>query len=403
VGDERLSRYAQLIVDVGLGLRPGQRLLINATAEHAPLVHAAVRAAYAAGAAHVDVHYSDFHVLRAHVELSPDLDWVPSWKMRRIEEAAEAEGAMLSLTSPPDPELMAGLDPARFARADPSALKAAVIQAVNSRRLSWCVAACPTEEWAQIVFGSPEIDRLWQAVENSVRLNEPDPISAWRAHLDRLRARAEALDARRFDAIRFRGPGTNLLVGLLPQSRWLGGAARTASGQVHVPNLPTDEVFTTPHARRAEGTVRSTRPLVVNGAVVRDLAFTFAEGRVTEVSATAGTDLMRAVLATDDGAGSLGEVALVDRTSRVGALGVVFHSTLLDENAACHLAVGAGYTEAVEGAGGLSPDAQRELGLAVSDVHMDFMVGGPDVDVDGVEAGGATVPVMRDNQWLLEA
>ncbi len=262
------------------------------------------------------------------------------------------------------------------------------------------IVAFPNEGWAQTVFGEPDVERLWQAVGTAVRLDEPDPVAAWTEHIDRLQQRARSLNERRFDQLRYRGPGTDLTVGLHPEAEWQA-ALDESRGIKHVAIMPTEEVFTAPDARRVEGTVRSTLPLQIQGNIVRDLEIRFEEGRAVEVHASSGEELMRTHVATDDGSARLGEIALVDRDSRVGKTGLVFYDTLFDENASSHIALGSSIAKAVPWAGDLSPDERHARGVNHSSIHTDFMIGSDELEVDGITADGDAVPILRNGDWQL--
>jgi aminopeptidase len=399
------ERYADLAVRAGCNLQPGQRLLVETVVEHAEFARAVTRAAYAAGARHVEVSYGDQHVRKAMIEHAPDdvLTWTPPHLLRQAQDLAADQAASIWIVGDPEPELFSDLDPARVGKARMLELREESTKQVNERTVAWAIVAYPNEGWAEAVFGEPDVDRLWDAVARATRLYEDDPVAVWWQHLDRLSARAAALNELRFDALRYTGPGTDLTVGLLPGSRWMSAGFETAWGQRHIPNLPTEEVFTTPDRRRTEGRVRSTRPLVLEteGVIVNDLAIRFEGGRAVEVTASTGADVIRAQMATDENGAYLGEVALVDKASAVGATGVTFKNTLFDENATSHMAFGAGFTFTVEGASGLTPEEQVEAGVNYSKVHTDFMIGGPEVTIEGVTGDGKTIPIIVDDAWQL--
>jgi aminopeptidase len=397
-----LARYAELIVCVGANVQPGQIVFVNGLIEHAPLIRAITESAYTAGARYVDVRYSDQHVRKAFITHGADDDLSVTWPWELPRFQALGDGAaVIVITGDPEPELLADVDLARLGRARPLEGMKLYLQAVNERLVNWTIAAHPTEGQARQVFGEPDVDRLWDAVARAVRLDAADPAVAWNEHLEKLDLRCRRLNDFAFDAVRFSGPGTDLTVGLLPDARWMCGVGETRSGIRHVGNMPTEEVFACPDWRRTEGTVRSTRPLAIGGAIVRDLELRFAAGEIVEVSASSAGDAVRSQLEVDEFAKRLGEVALVDGESAVGKTGITFFDTLFDENATCHIAYGAGVAFGIDGLEGLSPDEQRERGVNVSAVHTDLMIGGTEVDVDGITADGSVVPILRNDVWQL--
>ena len=393
---ERIDSYADLIVRVGANVQPGQTVYVSALVEHAPLVRAIARAGYAAGARLVDVRYADNHLRRAFIQNATDDDLTETtpWQLARTEALADG-GALIMIAGDPEPELLADLDQERVGKARPVEAMKLQLRAQNERAVNWTIAAYPTEGQARQVFGEPDVERLWEAVAHSVRLNEPDPVASWREHSARLRTRCEQLDAAAFDAITFTGPGTDLTVGLIPGSRWSGGGLTTVDGVEHVANLPTEEVFNCPDWRRTEGVVRSTRPLSLGGTIVRDLEVRFAGGEAIDVKASTGADAVRGQMDVDGFGRRLGEVALVDGESRVGQTGITFFDTLFDENAACHIAYGFAVIEALTGEPG--------EGVNISKVHTDFMVGSPELEVDGITPTGEAVPILREDVWQLSA
>jgi aminopeptidase len=395
VSNHRIERYADLIVRVGANVQPGQIVDVRGDVEHVDVARAVARSAYRAGARYVDLTYRDPHVRRALIEHAEDdvLSWSPPWLLERTRRMGEARAAIIALTGDAEPDLLSDLPGPRVGKARPKEIAEENSRQINEQLNNWTVVGVPNEGWARQMFGEPDIDRLWELVAFCTRLDDADPVEAWREHVQALEQRAVALNALQFDAVRFTGPGTDLTVGLLPESRWQGVESHTAEGIPYVANMPTEEVFTTPDARRTDGHVRSTRPLALNGRIVHGLEMRFEKGRIVEVKAEEGADVIEGELSTDERARYLGEVSLVDGTSRVGRSGVTFFDTLFDENVTCHIAYGSAYAEAVEGEPG--------EGVNVSAVHTDFMIGGPDVDADGLTRDGTVVPLLRRDVWQL--
>jgi aminopeptidase len=399
VDAETLSRYARLIVEVGANVQPGQVVWIVAEPRAAPLVRLVAAEAYERGAKFVDPWYFDPFVKRIRLERAPEdtLDFVPPWYGRRLLELGEGHGVRISITPQVPPGLLDGIDPGRAGR-DALPAHKENFDVINARTTNWTVVPWAVPEWARLVH--PGLDdedamaRLWEQLIYTLRLGEPDPNEAWRERLGQLYAAGSRLNERQFDALRFEGPGTDLTVGLLPTSRFGSDTPgmQTVDGIVHAPNLPTEEVTTTPDPLRAEGVVTATKPLDVAGTVVRDLRVRFEAGRVVDIQGE-NADALRGRVATDEGGNRLGEVALVDREGRIDKTGTVFFNTLLDENAASHLALGNAYATHVG-------DADRDR-INKSAIHVDFMIGSDDVSVTGLTKNGDQVPVLRGGVWQL--
>jgi aminopeptidase len=396
-----LDRYADLIVSVGANVQPDQVLAIEALPEARPLVAALARAAYGRGARFVEAQYFEPELKRIRAELAADdtLDWVPPWLGGRIVGLGELDAARVVLVPLVPPGLLDGVDPARAGRDRLPTLKE-TFTTIDERSIAWTLSPFPTRSWAQVVYPDAEPDEalalLWQDVVHVCRLDEPDPAQAWKERIDQIWQVASRLDALDLDALHFQGPGTDLTVGLLPSSRFAkeGGASHTRTGVRHVPNIPTEEVFTTPDPERTTGVVTATKPLDVAGSLVTGLRIRFEGGRAVEIDADSNAEALRGRCAVDEGGSRLGEVALVDAESRIGKLGRTFFTTLLDENAASHVALGDAYSTPV----GDPADLPR---INASAIHIDFMIGSDEVEVTGTTKAGATVPLLRRGQWQM--
>jgi aminopeptidase len=399
----REQQLAELAVHVGANVQAGQDVVVLAfDVDQAPVARAVAEAAYASGAHFVSVVYWDQHVKRSRLEHAPEqsLEFIPEWWLTMISEAVARQSALIIVWGNPHPSLLDGISSERLAR-DHMPLTAELFGCFGRGELSWTFVPGPCAALAEAMLGTPDVNRLWEILTPILRLDTPDPRQAWEEHVARLQTRVEALERHEFDAVRFYGAGTDLTVGLLKEARWLHAGLRTRWGRRIVVNMPSEEVFTTPDNRRTEGVVRVTRPVrLLGGGRVEELTLRFERGRVLDVRAPEGADLIRAEMAVDEGAARLGEVALVDGSSPVGRTGTVFGDVLIDENATCHIAWGHAYAFTIPE---LPDDAaeQRRLGFNVSAVHQDVMIGGPEVQVFGLDRDGAETPVIADDVWVL--
>ena len=404
---ERLGRLAEVAVRVGLGLRPGQELILTAPLDAVPLARAITEEAYRAGASLVTTLYGDDAATLARFAHAPDaaFETAAGWLYAGMADAYRDGAARLAISGD-DPSLLAGQDPDKVARANRSRSKAYVpaLEMIAGFATNWTIVSAATPAWARTVFPDlpePEaVARLWDAIFAASRIDVPDPVAAWAAHNANLRARTDTLNGHRFAALRFRGPDTDLTVGLADDHEWCGGATTARNGIVCNANIPTEEVFTTPHRGRVDGVVASTKPLSYQGTLIDGIRVRFAEGRIVEARARTGGDVLARVIDTDEGAARLGEVALVPASSPISASGLLFFNTLYDENAASHIALGQAYSKCFrDGGAGLGEDDLTARGANRSLIHIDWMIGSAAVDVDGLDGEGRAVPVMRRGEW----
>ncbi len=406
IDPDKLDRLAEVAVKVGLRLERGQDLFLTAPIAALPLVRRIAAHAYAAGAGLVTPLFSDEEVTLARYRNAPaeSFDRAPAWLYDGVAKAFSANTARLAIVGD-NPMLLSGEDPQKVSRANKANALAyqPALEKIAGFDINWNIVAYPGTAWARQVFpdlGEAEaVGKLADAIFAASRVDVADPVGAWTAHNAELKRRTEWLNAQRFDALHYVGPGTDLVIGLADDHEWQGGASTAKNGITCNPNIPTEEVFTTPHARRVEGHVASTKPLSYQGTLIDDIAVRFEGGRIVEARARLGEDVLQKVLDTDDGARRLGEVALVPHSSPISKGGLLFYNTLFDENAACHIALGQCYSKCFLDGASLSPDEIAAKGGNKSLIHIDWMIGSGTLDIDGLRPDGSRVPVFRAGEW----
>ena len=406
--DLLLDAYARLTVRSGLNISPGQQLLITAPLDAVPLVRRITEHAYRAGASLVTTIYSDDVTTLARYQHAADdtFDTAQAWLFNGMAEAFKGGAARLAIAGE-DPALLSGQDPRKLTRANKARSLAyrPALELITGFAINWCVIAAATPAWAKSVFPElPEaeaLERLWRAIFSCTRADLPDPVKAWEEHSAALARRTAFLNERRYAALKYSGPGTDLTLGLADDHVWKGGAGKARNGVICNANIPTEEVFTCPHKDRVDGTVCSTKPLSYQGSLIDGIKVRFEKGRIVEMTAAKGEEAFRSLISTDEGAARLGEVALVPHSSPISASGIIFNNTLFDENAASHIAVGQSYTENIRDGGNRTKDEMAALGANASLVHVDWMIGSGALDIDGVKADGTSEPLMRKGEWAI--
>jgi len=412
---EYLRKYAEAVVKVGLNLRAGQRLIItNATARGVPpagraFVHEVTRAAYAAGARFVDVIWGDEEMLRIRLQNAPadSFDEYPKWHVNGIMDMIQNGDALLSIYAN-DPDVYSGLDPERVGAMQRSHLQnyEEIGIKVTRNAINWCVVASAAPAWAAKVF--PDLkpkeaeEKLWQAIFETTRATEPDPVAAWGEHVKKLRKRADYLQAKKYSAFHYKSQNTDFTLGLPRGHKWISAQSLAENGVVFTANMPTEEIFTLPDRQRADGTVSATFPLSYGGSLIEDFQVTFENGKVVKVNARKNEAILQKLVNTDEGSTRLGEVALVPVSSPIASRRQLFYNTLFDENASCHIAIGRAYRFTLTGGEELTEEEFSAAGGNTSLTHVDFMIGSPQMDIDGIQEDGTREPVMRSGEWAFD-
>lgn len=404
--EEKLQKYAELIVKVGVNVQPGQEVVLYINVDQQHLAHLIVKEAYKAGAGKVMIKWSDTFAQREFLEHASDefLENVPEFAKEEAQYIADHRCCRISVMSE-DPGAFGGIDQKRVAAYQSANGKALmpVRQATQNNDLSWTVVAAASPAWAERVFpdlkGEAAVDRLWEEIFKTTRIDREDPIQAWKDHDAKLHEKEDWLNKEQFSALHYTSPRTDLTIGLPENHVWEGGGSKNAAGIEFMANMPTEECFTAPDNRRIDGYVTSTKPLSYAGNILENMKFTFKDGKVVEATAEKGQAVLDHLLETDEGVRSLGEVSLVPDPSPISQSGITFFNTLFDENASDHLALGAAYPFNVQGGTKMSKDQLKAKGINFSQAHVDFMVGSADMNIDGIKKDGTIVPVFRNGDW----
>jgi aminopeptidase len=404
--EQKLDKLAEVAVNVGLGLQPGQELVMTASLDTVPLARRITEHAYRAGASLVTTLYGDDEatLMRYHFAANESFDHAARWLYDGMGEAYKSGAARLAVAGA-NPSLLSNEDPDKVGRSNRAVSKAyrPALELITRHAINWTIVASATPAWAAAMFPDDAPDaamaKLWNAIFETSRINVDDPVANWKKHDANLHKRAAFLNEKRYAALQYRGPGTDFRLGLADDHLWLGGGTTAGNGYYCIPNMPTEEVFSTPHKDRADGTVTATKPLSHQGTMIEGIQVKFEHGRIVEARATRGQEVLQKLIDTDDGARRLGEVALVPHSSPIASSGMLFYHTLFDENAASHIALGQAYSSCVRGGDKMTPEELAAKGANESLIHVDWMIGSDKLDIDGVTATGQAEPLMRQGEW----
>jgi aminopeptidase len=404
--EQKLDQLARVAIEVGLGLARGQELVMTAPLDAIPLARRITEQAYRAGASLVTTLYSDDETQLLRYRYAPDeaFDKAAGWLYDGMGSAFKSGAARLAITGA-SPLLLSNEDPEKVGRANKAVSKAyrPALELITRHEINWTIVAAATPAWAAAMFPDdpPQtaMAKLWDAIFRTTRVDNDDPVANWKAHDAGLQSRAHFMNEKRYSALHYRGPGTDFRLGLSDDHLWMGGGTHAGNGLYCIPNMPTEEIFTTPHKDRADGTVRASKPLSYQGTMIDGIEVRFEGGRIVQANATRGLEVLERLISTDDGARRLGEVALVPHSSPIAASGMLFYNTLFDENAASHIALGQAYTSCLKDGDKLSPEELAAKGANDSLIHVDWMIGSGELDIDGITMTGAAEPLMRKGEW----